>query len=367
MDAPGPRVGAVHRGSRARADSIARGRLIATALGGAWRACPPEPCLSAAELAAVTPLLRQSGGASLAWWAVRRSPLRRSRAAAELRRTYRFDAISATFHDRDVQRVFRTLEQAGVEPLLAKGWAAARFYPEAGLRSYDDIDVLVPAEQRARAAAVLQPDPVWDRIDLHARFAELADRSLSDLYRRSVVLSAGEVAVRVLGPEDHLRLLCQHLLRHGAWRVGWLCDIGAAVESLPSDFDWDYCLSGDPRRSEWLRCTLALAARLLGARLEVPKPDARGRPMPSWLIPAVLAEWGRLEPHRSPTPLADILRKSYGSRQPLEELRCRWPNPIVATVFWHAAFAQTPRFPLQLANYLASAALAALGKTPTQA
>jgi hypothetical protein len=43
--------------------------------------------------------------------------------------------------------------------------------------------------------------------------------------------------IRILGAEDHLRLLCLHLLKHGAWRPLWLCDVAAALESRPSSFD----------------------------------------------------------------------------------------------------------------------------------
>ena len=168
----------------------------------------------------------------------------------------------------------------------------------------------------------------------------------------------------MLGAEDHLRLLCQHVLRHGAWRPGWLADVGAALEVRPENFDWGYCLSGDPRRSEWVRCALELAQRLLGASLP-PELECGASRLPGWLAPTIWAEWGRPEGHRSPAPL-DIVWRRPGSRQIIAELRCRWPNPIVATVFCHAAFSPGPRLPLQVANYLASAGLAALGRTPSQ-
>ena len=45
--------------------------------------------------------------------------------------------------------------------------------------------------------------------------------------------------------EDQLRQLCLHLLRHGACRPLWLCDVAVMLESLPGDFDWDRCLGGD--------------------------------------------------------------------------------------------------------------------------
>ena len=66
----------------------------------------------------------------------------------------------------------------------------------------------------------------------------------------------GDVPVRVLGPEDQLRLLCLHLARHGISRPLWLCDIGACLESSPPDFDWDCCLRGSKTLSDWTTCVL---------------------------------------------------------------------------------------------------------------
>lgn len=56
----------------------------------------------------------------------------------------------------------------------------------------------------------------------------------------------------VLCAEDHLRFLCLHLLKHGAWRPFWLCDVGMALESRSSNFDWDRCFGENKRRAEWI-------------------------------------------------------------------------------------------------------------------
>src|SRR5205814_891640 len=84
------------------------------------------------------------------------------------------------------------------------------------------------------------------------------------LHERAVI----QTVALVLGPEDHLRLLCLHMLVHGVCRPLWLCDIGAALESRPAEFDWRWFLSGDPRRTRWALCALGLAHELLGARLQ---------------------------------------------------------------------------------------------------
>jgi hypothetical protein len=349
------------RARRRLVESHARGRLVAANLQGAWRRQPPSPTISAADLALVAPLVQQSGGGALGWWAIRGSPLRDEPGADLLHQTYRFDALGAAIHERELGELLSALNAAGIDPLLAKGWAAARLYPEPGLRPYDDFDLLVPHKQFDEARAILRDDANWGLVDLHQSFAELADRSVEELYAHSVTAPLQDLAVRVLGPEDHLRLLCQHLLRHGAWRTVWLCDVAAALESIPPHFDWDYCMRGDPRRGEWVRVCFGLAQQLLGATPARCVPTAPVT-LPSWLTCTVLAEWGRNEPHHSPGPLK-MIWQNHGQLA-LQELRRRWPNPLVATVFCHAAIKDTPRLPLQVANYVVSAVLAALGKTP---
>ena len=43
--------------------------------------------------------------------------------------------------------------------------------------------------------------------------------------------------------------------------------MAAALEALPADFDWNDCLSGDSRKTDWVRCAISLAHELLGARV----------------------------------------------------------------------------------------------------
>src|SRR5262249_11103226 len=135
-------------------------------------------------------------------------------------------------------------------------------------------------------------------VDLHRgladgsmAFALLNDHPLEALYERSQLVALGEVNVHVLGPEDHLRLLCLHMLGHGAHRPLWLCDVAIVLESRPPDFDWELCLSGDRRRSDWVACALGLAHHLLGAEIAGTPVEERARRLPRWLIPTVLRQW----------------------------------------------------------------------------
>ncbi len=328
------------------------GKLVATALAGAWRASPPPP-LSPAALIEVTPLLLGTGAGGLGWWRVRSSELRTSAAALELRQAYRLYTLQAGRQERQIVQAITLLRSAGVEPLLVKGWAVARLYPERGLRPYGDIDLCVRPEQHAAAVAALAapaaalaaPATETVVVDLHKGLPELHRPSLDDVYGRSQLVPLGDVDVRILGPEDHLRYMCIHMLRHGAYRALWLCDIAVALESLPKGFDWGYLLRGDRRRAGWVASTVCLAHQLLGARLDGIPAVERARHLPRWLLPSVLSQWS-VEEHYMASP--SMAYSFLHPAQLLRALRQRWPNPIQATVGVGGPFNGLPRLPFQL-------------------
>ena len=163
---------------------------------------------------------------------------------------------------------------------------------------------------------------------------------------RAVRAQVGDVEVRILAAEDHLALLCVHLLSHGAWRPLWLCDVAAAVEGLPDGFDWDLCLGRSRRLSTWVGATIMLAERLLEAKVDRPPPVRRR--VPRWLEPAVLEQWGSPRP-LYPGPLVEMPTAEYFKpAQALRVLRAHWVSPIQATMFPGAGFSGLPRLPLQL-------------------
>ena len=250
---------------------------------------------------------------------------------------------------RQERRIIQTialLRSAGVEPLLVKGWAMARLYPERGLRPYGDIDLCVRQEQYAVAVAALAaPEAERGFVDLHKGLPQLHRPSLDDVYERSQLVPLSDVDVRILGPEDHLRYICIHMLQHGAHRALWLCDIAVVLESLTEDFDWEYLLRGERRPADWVASTVCLAHQLLGARLDGIPVAERTRHLPRWLLPSVLNQWSKEEHYM------DIGSIAYSFRHPaqlLKELRLRWPNPIQATVRVGGPFNELPRLPFQL-------------------
>lgn len=333
--------------------------MVASALAGAWRREPPPVRLSAEELGLVAPLLERSGAGALAWWKVRKSRLADADAASGFIQSYRLQTLRAAVREGEIESLFALLESAGLDALLVKGFAAGRAYPEQGLRPSGDIDLCVKPTQYRKAKEILasrEGRRFW--VDLHEGVGELGDSSVEELYERSRVLSVGASRVRVLCGEDHLRLLCFHTLRHGAWRPLWLCDVAASVETRGEGFDWGRVLGASRRRADWVLSALGLAQKLLSANVEGTPAEGRAARVPRWLAASVLARWSRPFATEQGTlkhtaPMRAYLRHPRGL---LKDLRNRWPGPVEATIAAGGKFDTLPRWPFQLAHSLARAA-----------
>jgi hypothetical protein len=330
--------------------AVSAGNILASLLRGIWRHDPPPLTVSEDEVTHVAPLLVRSGCGGLGWYRVRHSGFRTSAAARILQRAYRLHAIRAAVHDQMLQELFGALRSAGVEPILIKGWAAARLYPEPGLRPYGDFDIVVRPEEYSAAVAVLN-GRTHDEcpVDLHSGLRRMRDQGLDVLYSHSQTAQLHKVDIRILAAEDHLIVLIRHFLRHNAWRPLWLCDIAAALESRPLGFDWDRCLRGSRRHAGWVACTLGLAQQLLDADLENTPVADQANHLPSWLIPAVLRQWDRCLGAGGRARVVPYIAAHWRHpTQILAEACERWDMPIAATVALGAPFNEFPRLPLQL-------------------
>jgi hypothetical protein len=330
------------------------GRLIAAVLNGAWRESPgSDPPLSVADLDQVTPLIYNSGAGGLAWWRLRHTPLRDSPSGELLHQAFRLQALFAKTRENKVQKTFRLFRQAGVEPILIKGWAVGRLYPDPALRPSGDVDLFVKPEQLANARKILSTEAARDCwVDLHASIFELADREPDDLFARSELHQCGDEKVRVLCLEDHFALLTVHLLKHGAWRPLWLSDLGLLLESMPASFDWNLCLGKNKHRRNWILAAVSLAHSLLGAQVPDEGIVAAAERIPSWLAGRVLKEWEtpfsiNQHPMKYRAPMRSYLSRPSGM---LRDLARRWPNPILATVSAKGRFDRSPRITYQIGD-----------------
>jgi hypothetical protein len=235
-----------------------------------------------------------------------------------------------------------------IEPLVIKGISAARYYPESVFRSSVDVDLAVSAEEFSRAQNILDSGAAPVPIDLHRELRQLDTTKWTDLISNSVELALPEGKVRVLRPEDDLRVLAVHWLTDGGTYKDRLWDIFYLIGRREPNFDWDRCLGiVTNRRRRWIECAAGLAAKYLDLDLtKTPLAGAAGR-LPTWLTCTVEREWAA---EVKPIPLEAVLdNRAMLFKQLLRRLR---PNPIYATIDCEGDFDARTRIFYQLRNGL---------------
>ena len=343
------------------------GQLIGAILARFWCDSSLSVELGDEELTRVTPLLIKTGAGALGWWRIRDSDLTLSPSASELHQSYRFHTIQAAVRLDRIKQLFRHLRSAGLDALLVKGWAVARLYPQPGLRPYVDLDLVLKPEDFQAMSELQDHLPGGEYlIDPHCGFDKLDDLSTDELYGRSKLVNVDNVQIRVLCDEDHLRVLCLHMLRHGALRPLWLCDVAALLASRSADFDWDRCLGDNRRIRDWIACSIGLTHQILGIEVTDTPVEKLAKALPSWLTPAVLKQWeAPYPPWRYYEPMETYMRHPKGL---FKGLLKRWPNPIEATSSINGPFNEWPRFPFQVGNCILRATqfLSELAKTDSK-
>ncbi len=327
------------------------GALIAQTLSEGWRRPAPDLDISIDQLRQITSLLLKSGAGALTWWRLTESQSNHHFVSDELLQAYRLHAVQSAQQEANLKEVFRLHREAGIEPVLIKGWAIARHYPETGLRPYGDIDLFVAANEYEKADDLQRSAGYRYPVDHHAGSGKLNYLSFAKLLEHSLLVPFNGVPVRIPCPEHHLRILSFHLLGHGVWRPLWLCDIAVALESRPDDFDWDLCLGKNQRRADWVSCAVGLAHELLGANVDGVPVELRAKRLPNWLVSSVLKQWS--VPFTNHVSQLDPM--SFVLRQPktiLRALRSRWPNPVEGTIGIYGPLNDFPRLPFQIGTCL---------------
>jgi hypothetical protein len=238
--------------------------------------------------------------------------------------------LQARVHEANVIAAFKEFRKAGIEPILIKGWAAARNYPPDAIRSTTDIDLAVAPKEYGAAIELTKRPEVGHLVpDIHEGLRYLDTVEWNDLFDNSILADLDRYPVRILCAEDHLRVLCIHWLVDGGRFKDKLWDIYYAVSNRPPDFDWKRCLDvvSNNRRTAII-CAVGLAHKYLGLPIEdLPFADEAKR-IPGWVTKCIEREWkrkGLLEPV--------LVAAHQGTRPLLEQIRRRLPpNPIRATI-----------------------------------
>lgn len=305
---------------------------IAAVLAGSWRSPPPPLLVSAEGLHEALPLLAQTNAAALAWWRLRDTDFASLAGAEALHDAYRYAALRTQLQESRLISVFKTLRSASVEPILLKGWDIARLYPQGALRPYEDIDLIVPPDDLELAQTALRSNERTGAIVdfVHAEISVFDSGDWSGLYGRSRLVDLAGSEVRVLSPEDHLRAICLHGLKHCFSNPLWLSDIGVSVEAATREFDWARCFGQRQPQKQWIGCAIGLARELLGC--EVPAEVAqRIEPLPRWLVPVVLETWIRwaIAGPDERWALREIFDRPTDA---LNVVARRWPNQLVVAL-----------------------------------
>jgi putative nucleotidyltransferase-like protein len=216
---------------------------------------------------------------------------------AEVRRRLALDLAAGAGRHLVMTRALAALLQhcagEGLDVIVLKGPVLAeRVYPQPALRPFSDLDLLVRADDRFRADAVLRAhglrrvaddhswefDLTWDgatlyeapsgvRVDLHwalltePRFAWSPDES--GVWERSVPIMVMETMGRGLGREDHLLYLAAHLAVHHALSgLLHVWDVALLLERELHALDWEIVVA---RAASW-RVSHALYFVLRAAR-----------------------------------------------------------------------------------------------------
>lgn len=227
--------------------------------------------------------------------------------------------------------IFRTY---GIDGVVIKGLAAHLSYPDHHFRNSVDVDIAASPTEDMVALAAVSSANVDINIDLHRGLRHLDTVAWDDLFENSRLIDIDGTLIRMLRPEDHLRVLCVHWLNDGGANRERLWDVYYAVANRPADFDWDRCLNiVSATRRRWIICAIGLAHKYLDLNIDDLHFADEAKDLPRWLIKTVEKEWAsdvRLMPLQMFLDDRKQLWKQVKKRIP--------PNPIESIIETEGSF-----------------------------
>lgn len=262
---------------------------------------------------------------------------------------FRWNLLQVKAAEARAGRAFELFRERGIEPVLIKGIAAGRYYPESKPRVAIDTDLAVASGDFEKGREIVAEHAVEGlAVDLHRELRHLDTVAWDDLFANSIEWRLDSGTIRILRPEDHLRVLSLHWLTDGAGSKDRLWDIYYAVANRSSNFDWHRALDiVEPHRRRWVVCAIALAHKYLGLDLtDTPIAD-EAADLPSWLVRTVEREWA------SETKFVP-LEQAFDRGELLAQLPRRLrPDPIWATIQMNGSFDARTRLFYQIGSFFA--------------
>jgi hypothetical protein len=205
----------------------------------------------------------------------------------------------------ELQKIARCFEQRGIEFLAHKGPALAQLlYGDPAMRQFGDLDVIVKSRDFRRAKDVLIESGYDSNLRLSPRHEQALLRSgyecsfglnsarnlvelqwqivprfysinfnIDALFSRSMQINLDDVALRTLGHEDLLMVLCVHAAKHEWVQLGMLRDIAALMNF---DLDWNWIVAEARRLGiiKILQVSLLAANKLFNVSCRKELPSA---------------------------------------------------------------------------------------------
>jgi hypothetical protein len=263
----------------------------------------------------------------------------------------RWNTIYQAAQEEKIKTLFRLFREHGIEPILIKGWSVSLYFPAHISRLAMDIDLTF--DRKSYPAALQISNRTKINVDLHNELRHLETVAYSDLYDRSqsVKLKNG-TEIRILCPEDGLRIICVHWLNDGGIKKDRLWDIYYCVKNRPPDFDWEKCLNViSPKRRKWILTAIALAHHYLHLPIDdLPFTDEISETnfIPHWVHRTLENEW---KSEITLTPLISVWR--YPTKL-LQQIKKRLPpNPIQAVVETESALKNSSPIFIQIKDIFA--------------
>ena len=236
---------------------------------------------------------------------------------AVVRRLYESNVRRTLWLTRDLGRVLALLDARRIPALPFKGPVLAqRLYGDVSARQYSDLDILIRADDFARAKAALleldfQPgmnlsaheqrshletayEFTFDSRDGHSllelqwrilpRFYSV-DFDIPGFFTRAGTQSLAGITVPSLASEDLLLILCAHTWKHAWIQLSWFYDIAELADWGRPDWSAVWREASALGLSRVVTVTFLVAQRLLGAPLP---PGLRPNPAAQQLAERVL-------------------------------------------------------------------------------
>jgi hypothetical protein len=253
--------------------------------------------------------------------------------------------LQSRLREQRTAELFVTFRNAGIEPILIKGISIERFYPKNTPRPAVDIDIAVSPEDYFKAKRLHEDGSLGSfNVDIHSGLRHLDTREWPIIFERTHLIDIEGVEIRVLCPEDLLRVICIHWLTDGGERKDRLMDVYHIISQQLPDFNWSYCLdSNGPIRRRWVTAVIGLTIQEYPLDIKALPFYKELDDLPFWFVKTARDRWSddvKFEP---------IENTFFKQGQFVKQLKRRFPpNAIMATAALGAPIDETTRFPIQV-------------------